>query len=84
VSHKIHKLTKREATVNLRTFILGKGYRINNFREWRRWETFTRPFWSVWVIVYYPRYDIYRFWGIHIYDDGEVLLVHVVLPEPDF
>jgi len=66
----------REAEKALLTWLKGKDLGIMNCREWARWSYNDRPFWSVWGLVYGRKNSLFSsVCGIHIYDDGEIIIV---------
>jgi len=66
----------RPAEKALKLWLKAQGMGIMKCQEWNRWDFNNRPFWSVWGLVYGKANRVFTdFCGIHIYDDGEVLIV---------
>ncbi len=51
---------------------------ISHCQEWTKWTYGSMPFWSVWGLVYGHKKASINFCGIHIYDDGRVVIVSSV------
>lgn len=69
----IYPVPRIQAERNLKTWLKRKRMRIVETREWCQWDYNKRPFWSVWAIVGGVDF-IVKTMGIHIYDDGEILI----------
>jgi len=65
----------RDAEKTLRLYLKEKDMSIKNCEEWTRWNYSKVPFWSVWGLVYGCKEPFINFCGIHIYDNGRVLIV---------
>ena len=64
----------RQAERILELWLKTQGMGIMNCQEWSRWHYNNRPFWSVWGLVG-TNTGSTNFCGIHIYDDGDVVIV---------
>lgn len=64
----------REAEIILRLWLKEQGLSCGYCKEWTKWYYGDIPFWSTWTEVISKKF-IYSFCGIHIYDDGRVLIV---------
>ena len=66
----------RGAEIKLIKWLKCQSMGIMNCREWNYWNYNTRPFWSVWGMVYgIGNKVIADYCGIQIYDDGEIDIV---------
>lgn len=80
----VKRFGKRAAEKQLRRYLAEEGYRIYEIREWARWDNFPRPMWSAWAIIYKYTTFTTMLVGLHIYDDGEVLIAYRDTGEYDF
>ena len=76
--HQLLKADKdidyRDAEKTLKLYLKERNMGVTDCREWARWTYGDMPFWSVWAIVSTAAFHI-TLCGIHIYDDGRVLIV---------
>jgi hypothetical protein len=72
----------RKAESILKAALKERGIFIYDCFNWQRWTYNNRPFWSVWATLYHEKKSVYsgQVFGLHIHDDGEVLIV-CQLPE---
>ena len=71
----------RQAEHNLESWLKRRGLKISSCHEWNRWTYGARPFWSVWGFIYGGKDYFGQEYGIHVHDDGEVL---IICPPPSF
>ena len=65
----------RNAEKTLILYLKKQDMSITHCQEWARWTYGNIPFWSVWGIVCGNKNYSIGLCGIHIYDDGRVLIV---------
>ncbi len=65
----------RDAEKTLLLYLKERSMSVGKCHEWARWTYGDVPFWSVWGVVYGSYKISFSFCGIHIYDDGRVVIV---------
>ena len=66
----------KEAEKTLEAWLKGQSLGIMDCIAWERWSYNERPFWSVWGWVYGKGKRVFStYCGIHVYDNGEVIIV---------
>ena len=66
------KIDYRLAERRLKLWLKEQGLRMLEAKECAYWDLSSRPFWSVWALIVGE--GTYETWGLHIHDDGEILL----------
>ena len=63
----------RPAEKRLKSWLKAQGAFLVKTEGWAYWDFNNRPFWATWVKV--SSKGGHGMWGLHIYDDGEILIV---------